>query len=32
MKIAFEELRNDDIGLNAASLHYPLEKYTWRDT
>jgi len=27
MEIALEELRNGNIGLNAASLHYPLQKY-----
>jgi len=27
MEIALEELRNGNIGLNAASLHYPLRKY-----
>jgi len=32
MEIGLEELRNGNIGLNAASLHYPLRKYTWRDT
>ena len=32
MEIAFEALRNGDIGLNAASLPHPLRKYTQRDT
>jgi len=28
MEITLEALRNGDIGLNAASLPYPLRKYT----
>jgi len=32
MEIALEAIRNGDIGLNAASLPYPLRKYTWSDT
>ena len=31
MEIALEALRNGDIGLNAASLPYPLRRCTCRD-
>jgi hypothetical protein len=32
MEVALEALTNGDIGLNAASLPYPLRKYTLIDT
>jgi hypothetical protein len=32
MEINLEALRNCDIGLNSASLAYPLREYTGRDT
>jgi len=32
MEITFEALLKGDIGLNAASHAYPLQKYTGRDT
>jgi hypothetical protein len=32
MEVNLEALKEDDIGLNAASRAHPLRKYTGRDT